>query len=307
MLVWFMHGASVRQPGYADLMRSRLVEEFANRGLSTPEFYSCFWGDALGSITQLWNWVQQDLETFKWDHPEVDLDDIFHYHQRREQLISGFFNDIFNYLNPKQGREVRRLIARQFLTFLADSPLEEDLHIVAHSLGSVILWDILFSDTFAPSDPAFYIRDVIKGLSGPGSGRKVKLRTITTLGSPLLFFNRVLDIDVQTLKQFASRYITTPLRWLNVIHASDVFAYPIRASLELEDSPLFLQDQYLGERNILKKSVGDLTMALGLVTEHSRYWRSTRVARLITANLLGETELLEQTSPILELGESDEL
>jgi hypothetical protein len=307
MLIWFMHGASVRQSGYADSMRSRLLEEFFDRGLATPEFYSSFWGDALGNTTQLWDWVQQDLEAFRWDHPGVDLDDIFHYRQRREQLISGFFNDIFNYLNQNQGREVRRLIAIQLLAFLADSPLEEDLHIVAHSLGSVILWDILFSDTFAPSDPAFYIRDVIKGLSPAGSGHKVKLRSITSLGSPLLFFNRVLDIDVQPLKRFASRYTGEPLRWLNVIHASDVFAYPIRASLELEDSTLFLRDQYLGERNILKKSVGDLAMALGLVAEHSRYWRSLRVARLIMANLLGETEILEQTSPILELGEFDEI
>ncbi len=128
-------------------------------------------------------------------------------------------------------------------------PFDEDLHIVAHSLGSVILWDILFSDTFSPNDPAFYIRNVIKGLSGPGEGRKVKLRSITTLGSPLLFFNRALNIDIQRLKQFASRYTGKPLRWINIIHASDIFAYPIRTSFELEGSSLFVRDVYLGERN----------------------------------------------------------
>lgn len=305
MLVWFMHGASVRQVGYADPLRSRLVEEFSNRGLALPEFYSSFWGDALGDTHQLWDWVQQDLETFKLEYPQIDIDDIFHYRQRREQLISGFFNDIFTYLNPVRGKEVRRIIALQLLNFLADTPFEEDLHIVAHSLGSIILWDILFSDTFAPNDPAFYIRNVIKGLSGAEQGRKVRLRSVTTLGSPLLFFNQVLNIDVQRLKQFAGRYVGTPLRWINVIHASDIFAYPIKASLELEDSTLYLQDCYLGERNFLKKNIGDVAMALGLVSEHSRYWRSKRVARLVTANLLEEYGVLEQNSPILELGEMD--
>ncbi|MCL6436453.1 MAG: hypothetical protein K6T90_20040 [Leptolyngbyaceae cyanobacterium HOT.MB2.61] len=305
MLVWFMHGASVRQVGYADQLRSRLVEEFSNRSLPLPEFYSSFWGNALGNTSEVWDWVQQDLEAFKLEHPLIDIDDIFHYRQRREQLITGFFNDIFTYLNSTRGREVRRIIAVQFLNFLADTPFEEDLHIVAHSLGSIILWDILFSDAFAPNDPAFYIRNVIKGLSGSSQGRKVRLRSVTTLGSPILFFNQVLNIDVQRLKQFASRYIGTPLRWINVIHASDIFAYPIKASLELDDSTLYLQDKYLGERNFLKKSLGDVTMALGLVSDHSRYWRSSRVARLVAANLLEEYAVLDKNLPVLEFGEED--
>ncbi|XGV99658.1 MAG: hypothetical protein ACAF41_12060 [Leptolyngbya sp. BL-A-14] len=305
MLVWFMHGASVRESGYADPLRSRIISEFIDRGLTTPEFYSCFWGDALGRTDQLWGWIQQDLETFKWDHPQIDLDDVFHYRQRREQLITGFFNDIFSYLNTQQGREVRRLIAVQLLSFLTDNPFEEDLHIVSHSLGSVILWDILFSESFEDSDPAFYIRHAIKGLSGPSEGRKVKLRSITTLGSPILIFSQFLRLNGDRLKAFASRYTAEPLRWVNVIHASDVFAYPIRASLALDDSTLYFQDHYLGDRNFLKKQIGDVTMALGLLADHSRYWRSRRVAQLAIANLLEDYTTLEQVSPILEFGESD--
>lgn len=306
MLIWFMHGASVRRVEYADSLREQLIQRFSDRGLSIPEFYSSYWGESLGSPTQMWDWVQQDLEVFKWDNPQTDIDDVFHYRQRREQLISGFFNDIFNYLNTQQGREVRRTIAVQFLNFLNSAPLEEDLHIVAHSLGSIILWDILFSEAFDTSDPAFYVRHAIKGLSGRSEGRKVKLRSITTLGSPLLFFNRLLNIDVLRLKQFADRYTGTPLRWLNVINASDIFAYPLRASLELENSTFYFRDHYLGERNFLKKSIGDVAMALGLMTDHSRYWSSDRVCQLVTANLLGELETLEQNSRILEFGEFDQ-
>jgi hypothetical protein len=305
MLVWFMHGASVRRVEYADPLRSRLIETFTDRGLILPEFYSSFWGDALGNANQLWDCVQQDLEAFKWDNPQIDIDDVFHYRQRREQLISGFFNDIFNYLNSQQGREVRKIIAVQLLNFLKDAPFDEDLHIVAHSLGSIILWDILFSDKFEPSDPALYVRSVIKGLSSASDGRKVKLRSVTTMGSPLLFFNRLLDIDVQRVHQFANRYTGAPLRWVNIINASDIFAYPIRTSLEQDGSTLYVRDTFLGERNFLKKSIGDVAMAIGLVADHSGYWRSRRVAQIVMANLLEEVELLEQSSRILEFGEVD--
>lgn len=304
MLVWFMHGASVRTIGYADSMRNFLVQAFSDRDLPMPEFYSSFWGDALGHAGQLWDWVQQDLEAFRWDHPGVDIEDVFHYRQRREQLISGFFSDIFSYLNTNQGRQVRRIIAVQFLNLLKAAPDEEDLHIVAHSLGSVILWDLLFGDSLAADDPAFYIREVIKGLATRSEGRKVKLRSITTMGSPLLFF-KLLEPNVQSLAQFASRYRGAPLRWLNVIHASDVFAYPLRASLNLDTPGLRFWDQYLGEQNFLKRNVADVAMALGLTTEHSRYWRSRRVGKLVTANLLGEEAYLEIVNPVLLPGEED--
>ena len=306
MLIWFMHGASVRHPGYADPLRSRIIDEFTALGLPIPEFYSGYWGDALGSTNEIWDYVQQDLEAFKWDHPSIEIEDIFHYRQRREQLINGFFHDIFKYLSTERGKEIRRTVAMQFLNFLADNPFEEDLHIVVHSLSSVILWDILFSEAYESSDPAYYVRTAIKGLSAPGEGHKVRLRSITTLGCPLLIFKQLMNVDDQKLKQFASRYTGAPLRWINIIHASDVFAYPLRASLNLlDDSDLFFRDHYLGERNFFKKNIGDVAMALGLVNDHSRYWRSLRVSKLAIANLLGDYETLSTNGPVLEFGGFD--
>jgi len=305
MLVWFLHGASVRRSEYADPLRTRLIEAFTSRSLPLPEFYSSYWGDTLGNTNDIWNFVQQDLESFKWDHPTIDVDDVFHYRQRREQLINGFFNDIFKYLNTQSGREIRREIALQFLNFLTDTPFEEDLHIVVHSLSSVILWDILFSHDYGNSDPAVYIRNAIKGLGPPSEGHKVKLRSITTLGCPLLIFKDLAKVDPGALKKFASRYVGTPLRWINVIHASDVFAYPLRSTFNVDDATLFFRDHYLGERNFLKKSLGDMTMALGLIADHSQYWRSRRVSELVLANLLGDTTALSINRPILEFGEWD--
>ena len=305
MLVWFLHGASVRHAAYADPLRTHLIEDFTARDRPIPEFYSSFWGDAFGSTNDIWDFVQQDLEAFKWDHPTVDLEDVFHYRQRREQLINGFFNDIFKYLNTQSGKDIRRTIAMQFLNFLTDNPFEEDLHIVVHSLSSVILWDMLFSQTYSSSDPATYIRGAIQGLSASSQGRKVKLCSITTLGCPLLIFKDLVKVEETPLKQFTSFYLGTPLRWVNVIHASDVFAYPLRSAFNMEDDTLFFRDHYLGERNFFKKSIGDVTMALGLMSDHTQYWRSKRVSNLVLANVLGDTIALSSNSPILEFREFD--
>ena len=298
MLVFFIHGASVRTVEYADSLRNALVREFVDRNLEIPQFYSSYIGDAIDDFHQLWDYVEQDLGNLSWDYPQLEPDDLFHYRDRRRQFIVEFFGDLCNYLNSSRGKKVRKVIALQLLNFIKSVPNETDLHIVAHSLGSVIWWDILFSHQFHSGDPAFYIRDVIKGLSAPSSVRKVVLRSITTLGSPLLFFDRLLDIEPEQLKQFARRYTKQPLRWVNIIHASDMLAYPIRASLDLDGTiPLYVRDRYLGDRNFLKKSIGDVTMALGIMADHTGYWRSERVARLVTANLLGDRAAIEATDP----------
>ncbi len=301
MLVFFLHGTAVRNFAYSDRTQGFILNELLQRGeLETPYFGSAFVGDLLGA-DELWDWVLQDLENFKWDNPGVDIETIFSYGNFREQLISKIFGDIFTYLNPDYGHAARKTIALQLLNFIKDHPGEDDLHFVAHSLGSVILWDILFSDKLSDSDPAFYIRDIIKGLSGYREGRKVYLRSITTMGSPLLFFNRMLAINPDRVKQFATRYVKTPLRWINIINAGDIFAYPLESSLSIHYPNLFFKDKYLEDKDIIKRSLGDLAMALGLVDDHTIYWKSQRVANLITANLLGDYSVLDRENMLRNL------
>jgi hypothetical protein len=52
--------------------------------------------------------------------------------------------------NERRGVEIRKLIAQQLMQFLKENSQETDLHMITHSLGSVILWDILFSERFKP-------------------------------------------------------------------------------------------------------------------------------------------------------------
>lgn len=65
------------------------------------------------------------------------------------------------------------------------------------------------------------------------------------MGSPLLFFNRTLGITPEKLKIFAQRYVKNTLRWINIINAGGIFAYPLASSLNLYDNYIFFQDKYL--------------------------------------------------------------
>jgi hypothetical protein len=110
----------------------------------------------------------------------------------------------------------------------------------------------------------------------------------------------MLDVRLEKIKEFAETYQEEPLRWINIIHSSDIVAYPIRASIEL-DSPrnldlskkLFLRDEYVStDANLAEKAaraIGqvDAAMALGVTDAHIGYWQCQQTARLVTNNLLG--------------------
>ncbi|MBD2001376.1 hypothetical protein H6G00_33085 [Leptolyngbya sp. FACHB-541] len=293
MLVFFIHGVATRDVKYADPLKRSIQESCAQLGKALPHFYSCFWGNALNDVSRMWNLIHQDLQNYKKKHPQSDIQDIFRYQTFREGFLSEFVGDMFTYLNPKRGVEIRKAIAQQLLAFIKDHPEETELHIVSHSLGTVILWDILFSEKFHPKDPAFYIRSVINGLEGDRSARKLQLKSITTMGSPILFFNTMLGISPERVKEFTLTYKNDSLRWLNVIHSSDVIAYPLGAGLAIDETyHLSHEDVYVStDANFAEKaarSIGQMeaAMALGAGEAHVSYWNCGKTSSSIVCNIL---------------------
>lgn len=317
MLVFFIHGVATQDVKYARSLESLIREEFKKRGQSCPQFYSSFWANILKDVGKMWNWIEQDLQEFQEENSQSDLHDIFRYQKFRKDFLFEFFGDAFTYLNSERGAEIRRLIAYQLEDFIKLNPQENELHIVSHSLGSIILWDILFSDKFKPNDPAFKIRTLIEGLGSASEGRKVYLNSITTMGSPILLFNMMLGTNPEEVKSFADTYPEdNPLRWINIIHSSDIIAYPLRSSLDIDSYDKFLfKDKYiLGDANSTEKTLREfvnsknkVVQAIGLVNPlineavalapmfagagegHTQYWNCRQTACLITANILGET------------------
>lgn len=297
MLVFFIHGVATRDVQYAEQLKVLIRNEFTHTSKSLPHFYSSFWGNVLRDVDKMWNGIEQDLQELKKEYPQFRTDEIFRYRKFREGFLSQFVGDFLAYLNPQRGIAIRKLIAQQLYDVLKDNPEETELHIIAHSLGTVVLWDVLLSERFTPKDPALYIRAMISSLSQSNLAHKVFLKSITTMGSPILFLNTMLDVKPEQVKKIADLYQDTPLRWINIIHSSDIVAYPLRASLKLNsDNNLFFRDRYIcTDANMAEKAaraVGqfEAAMALGVSDAHSWYWNSHRTAKLITDNILGETQ-----------------
>jgi len=260
--------------------------EFSQRGEKNPHFYASFWGSALTDMGKIWNGIDEDLAHAKKKYSKSDSEEFLKYRSFREGFFSQFMGDFFTYMNPDKGRKIRKTIAEQLYDFIEENPNNSELHIVAHSLGTVILWDILFSDRFSAKDPAVKLK------------HQVNLSSITLIGSPILFINTMLDVRPEKVEQFAHSYSSEqPLRWINLIHGSDLMAYPLKANLHLaENSYLKFEDEYLLEdANWVEKiarSLGqnDLAMAVSSSDAHNSYWNCPHTARLITNNILNQLD-----------------
>lgn len=110
-------------------------------------------------------------------------------------------------------------------------------YIITYSLGSFmgcyIFWRIW------PGRPSDYeICAMIESKDcDRTSEQKNYLKSITKMGSPILFFNMMLNISSAKLKDFTEKYQHQPLRWLNIIYSSDSIAYPLKASLNASSIP----------------------------------------------------------------------
>jgi len=301
MLVFFIHGVATRNAEYSSNLQQLIKTEFIHRGEKNPHFYAGFWGSALTDMGKIWNGIDEDLAHAKKKYSKSDSEEFLKYRSFREGFFSQFMGDFFTYMNSDNGQEIRNIISQQLHNFIKQNPNDSEIHIVAHSLGTVILWDILFSDRFSAKDPALSIRAMIRELENQTDVKikhQVNLSSITLIGSPILFINTMLDVRPEKVEQFAYSYSSEqPLRWLNLIHGSDLMAYPLKANLHLaENSYLKFEDEYLLEdANWVEKiarSLGqnDLAMAVSSSDAHNSYWNCPHTARLITNNILNQLD-----------------
>lgn len=301
MLIFFIHGVATRDANYSRLLRDSIKKEFTHLRQKLPYFYSSFWGNVLTDFNKVWNHIDEDLNLFEKHNPGVNAKEAFRYRQFREGLISEFAGDMFTYMNEKKGREVRQLIADQLLKFVENHPEEEEIHIIAHSLGTVILWDILFSDKFKDDDPAHSIRSLISEPTGETNIGRASLSSITTMGSPILFFNAMLGINTQEVERKIQNYTSKKINWLNLVHASDIIAYPLSTSLSLnDDSQLVFRDQFIcKDANALEKAARKLgqpavALAASVVDAHNSYWTLPEVTQFISNQIISKIKSSER-------------
>lgn len=308
MLVFFIHGVATRSVNYSEYLSNLIRTNCKYHNRELPRIYPGFWGDILSDKDQIWKHISEDLTIAQTRSPKTDPKNIFRYQSFRKAFLSDFVGDFMMYLDKKRGCKIRQKLTNQLSDFIDKYPDEKDLHIVSHSLGTVILFDMLFSDQFDPTDPVFEFRSLIKGLPHPRSiepAKKVYLRSITTMGSPVLFFNTMLNVDVHTIQSFLRRYQRNPLRWINLIHSSDLIAYPLGSSFSigLDAEHVFFRDKYIwsdaniGETSARMAGQDDLAMAIAANDAHASYWGHPISAKLITANLLGLSDVIDSVKP----------
>lgn len=301
MLVFFIHGVNTQNSRYADA----LVKNIKSNVRSPINFYSSFWGNLFNDKKhQVIGYIEKDFSRACENHKEYKEYhyDIYRYKKHRNELISNFLGDFLIYQNPERGKIIRGTICEQLNQFLSNHPDQTQIHFVTHSLGSFILWDLLFSNTLPSNDPAFIFRERLSGIN---------LESISTMGSPLLFLKQMLDIDFSVVNHtFEKRRkedsaTSNHLRWVNIIHSSDLIAYPLKAAIENEITPQVLFfDQYVwqdangSEKTLRSLGQSDLAMVVAAEDAHSSYFYDNLdgaiTARIIGHNLLGETKKLEE-------------
>ncbi|MGL6283813.1 MAG: hypothetical protein ACRC2J_15540, partial [Microcoleaceae cyanobacterium] len=158
----------------------------------------------------------------------------------------------------------------------------------------------LFSQRFIQDEkePALAIRKMIEGLQPISPNRQVKLHSITTMGSPILLLNTMLGIKTEIINNFAESYTEKPLRWLNVIHASDLVAYPLTSSFGDNISPnLLLRDEFIVEDanwwESMARTIGQsgMAMASGAGEAHVKYWDHQQCLQLLAENITAKSNV----------------
>jgi len=307
MLVFFIHGVATRTTEYSDSLQTLMKNEFHQRGQDPPLFYSGLWANIYKEIENLWHRTDRELQ--KLPDPTSQFD-----HQAfRKGYFSKFAGDAFTYLNVERGRKIRQAIAGQLQDFINKNPRQSDIHIIAHSLGSVILWDMLFSDNFSPEDAAQEFRACFR--------QPRTLKSVTTIGSPIAFFNLTAGIQPQSVDRRVQNYSNPPLKWLNIVNSSDIIAHPILPAIDDGHHPLKnieIKDVYAtATLNLAQKTlqntldkittakilpveiIQNFRAAIGSVNAHSEYWQSPQTARMIV-NHISDAPGQNTTEEIIE-------
>ena len=254
----FIHGVNTREkvepPTYADALFALIQQSITQQSHHGTEHHlvkvPLYWGSVgIPDEEELLKEYEHSPE--KWKK--------FWFKQMRSSVLLEFSGDVALYMSRYDGARVADKLKSDVFTQMAPALLtpnaEDRLHLVAHSLGTVILFDILFSSRWDQEGTPGYesVKALREGIYGvePNWTQGIRLASISTMGSPLGLFS-LMDLDkgngeqkkstdesVNThditprLQQFLERIPTrlgnenTRLPWLNFAHPGDPLASPL--------------------------------------------------------------------------------
>ncbi|OUL28920.1 hypothetical protein BV378_06865 [Nostoc sp. RF31YmG] len=297
--VLFVHGVKVHDSKeferLSTILLNRIRDSISDKSrVVTPIFF--FWGDLnLAAQKEL---VAGLTASPKWND--------FWFRDFRTEQILEFVGDAALYLSRHVGTQVVQRFREKGLGVLKGGNTSDRLHIITHSWGTVILFDILFARRW--EDPILDVevrnsvkelRNVLFGLDpNPQSG--IPLASIHTMGSPLALFSllnisgNVNGVSTHDLTPDLSRLLANlytlrqkPLPWRNFAHPGDPIAYPIeglkRMLLDNSTNYVDIQDVISEQGNIFNRPFSQKLVPLLWGGEaHGSYWDNPLVGKTIS-------------------------
>jgi hypothetical protein len=301
--ILFIHGVNVRsKSGFEDqaMQMFQSIKNTVNDSSRTLKPVILYWGNVGEPSTKtLLNGLKSSS---KWHN--------FWFKDLRTTQVLPFVGDGAMYLSRFVSSAIVKQITSQALgqiklstEELKKPPKGDRLHLVTHSWGTVILFDILFAtrweDPVLPEDTRQQVEKIRRGFFGIGSndeekGYGIPLASIHTMGSPIALFNLVniqggnsfnLTPKLKEFLEALQEKMQKPLPWKNYAHPGDPIAYPLGGVI-----PLFLgtaQNQVnvediLSPTSWLGGAFGQSILSIiNGGNAHGSYWTERKVAQMI--------------------------
>lgn len=305
--ILFIHGVNTREarelPEYADPLFNNIQKNLVNSGKIRKKV-AFYWGnlpDLVNAETKLLKSLQKSPF---WQQ--------MWFREFREKQILQFAGDAALYISRHVGAQLVKKLKADVLREIGNPDSDDRLHLVTHSWGTVIIFDILFAgrwdDPNAPGhDEVMALRDAIFGITGNQSNphQGIQLASIHTMGSPVAIFS-LTDVNAsghditpkleQLLESLYQNRQGEKLPWKNFVHPGDPIAYPLR---ELMFDLVDRNEKYLDLKDVITHEAGIFDFltepfsqtALALLhggDAHGSYWESKQVAQEISKVLSAE-------------------
>ncbi|WOD37472.1 hypothetical protein [Nodosilinea sp. E11] len=301
--ILFIHGVNTRYEGRfrqeAETLLSRIRSSINDPSRVLKPVY-LFWGNVgedgtktlLSGLESSSKWRQSWFQKF-----------------RTEQILP-FVGDAALYLSRGVSAQVVRQITDQALCQMGLNPENltsldgnDRLHLVTHSWGTVILFDILFALRWetADLDPSIRqnIMNIRTGFFGLGSDANknfgIPIASIHTMGSPITLFSlinlnngRSFDLTPNLKLMLESLYQKTegkPLPWMNYVHPGDPIAYALegvmRLLLQNDSDKVKIEDVITTGNPWMQPFSQTLLPLINGGKAHGSYWSNQKVANAI--------------------------
>ena len=311
--ILFLHGVNVRESKeneknhnytYADKLFKSIVDLVQQKGgnrecVKVP----LYWGDVNESAL---NELLTNLKgSSKWNQ--------LWFQDFRQKQILQFVGDGGLYISRLIGSMAAEQLKNQTFKGLEKYGQDDRLHLVTHSWGTIILFDILFASRWDNQDIPGYqsvkdIRDKLYGI-GDNLTTGIRLASIQTMGSPIALFSLITingrnsnDESTHDISPGLSNLLKNltqggqELCWLNFIHPGDPIAWPLENLIAklIPDSGSYVdvKDVLTGDSGLLNLFAQTppirqtfLALANG-GSAHGSYWQNKDVAQQIAANIL---------------------